>query len=58
MRAMLVALALVASLSLVFCNRTSKFTIEELMSTTFPTLLSSDIDLDPCKAGNIFVGFM
>ena len=33
-------------------NRTrNHFTIEQLLSTTFPKKTSDDLDLDPCKAG-------
>ncbi|XP_066256660.1 protein tolkin [Euwallacea similis] len=39
-------------------NRTSgnfsqgKFSVDELLHGVFPTKISSDLDLDPCKAGN------
>jgi hypothetical protein len=29
------------------------YSIEELMSQTFPTTISNDIDMDPCKAGKL-----
>lgn len=29
----------------------NKFTVEDLVNSHFPTKLSSDIDLDPCKSG-------
>lgn len=29
------------------------YTIDELLNTTFPTRISDDIDLDPCKTGKI-----
>lgn len=32
-------------------GKSSKYSIEELLSTVFPTKTSSDLDLDPCKAG-------
>jgi hypothetical protein len=28
-----------------------RFTIEELLHTRFPSRISDDIDLDPCKGG-------
>lgn len=28
-----------------------KFTIDELLTSTFPKKISGDLDLDPCKAG-------
>lgn len=31
--------------------KTSKYSVEELLNTVFPTKVSSDFDLDPCKAG-------
>ncbi|XP_017774281.1 PREDICTED: tolloid-like protein 1 [Nicrophorus vespilloides] len=36
-------------------QNTAKYTIEDLVSITFPKKTSNDIDLDPCKAGN-FLG--
>jgi hypothetical protein len=30
-----------------------KYSIEDLMSQTFPTTISNDIDMDPCKAGEL-----
>lgn len=38
----------------------SKYTIEDLLTTKFPTHISNDIDLDICKSGNfsdIFCSF-
>jgi len=32
-------------------QRAKKFTIEELLHTKFPSRISDDIDLDPCKGG-------
>lgn len=29
------------------------YTIDELLNTTFPTRISDDIDLDPCKTGKL-----
>lgn len=29
----------------------STFSVEQLLNSVFPTKVSSDIDLDPCKAG-------
>lgn len=29
------------------------YTIDELLNTTFPTRISDDIDLDPCKSGKL-----
>lgn len=37
--------------SAVSFNYKSKFTVEELMSTTFPHSISDDVNLDPCKSG-------
>lgn len=31
--------------------RPARFTIEELVNTRFPSRISDDIDLDPCKGG-------
>jgi hypothetical protein len=31
--------------------RAMRFTIEELLHTRFPSRVSDDIDLDPCKGG-------
>ncbi|ENN72173.1 hypothetical protein YQE_11228, partial [Dendroctonus ponderosae] len=30
----------------------SKYSVDQLLNSVFPTKVSSDIDLDPCKAGN------
>lgn len=35
-------------------NITAKFTIEELVDNTFPHDTSSDVDIDPCKAGKFW----
>ena len=35
-----------------------KFTSDQLIYTDFPTKISTDIDLDPCKAGKIFFLFL
>jgi hypothetical protein len=32
-------------------QRAVRFTIEELLHTKFPSRISDDIDLDPCKGG-------
>jgi hypothetical protein len=32
-------------------KRAARFTIEELLHTKFPSRISDDIDLDPCKGG-------
>jgi hypothetical protein len=32
-------------------ERASKFTIDELVNSRFPSRISDDIDLDPCKGG-------
>lgn len=32
-------------------NGNSRFTIEDLLTSTFPKKISGDLDLDPCKAG-------
>lgn len=32
----------------------TKYTSEELLTKRFPRKISNDVDLDPCKAGNIF----
>jgi len=32
-------------------HRAMRFTIEELLHTKFPSRISDDIDLDPCKGG-------
>lgn len=34
-----------------------KFSIEELVNNRFPYKLSSDIDLDPCKSGELIIIF-
>ena len=34
-----------------------KFTSDQLIYTDFPTKISTDIDLDPCKAGKILSYF-
>ncbi|XP_039438500.1 tolloid-like protein 1 [Culex pipiens pallens] len=35
-------------------HQRSRYSVEELLHTTFPTAISGDIDMDPCKSG----GFM
>lgn len=32
-------------------NATAGFTMDDLTSNVFPHLTSSDVDIDPCKAG-------
>lgn len=32
----------------------SKYTIEDLLTNTFPTRISNDVDLDICKSGKLF----
>lgn len=34
-------------------KRTMRFTADELLSTRFPSRISDDIDIDPCKGGKL-----
>lgn len=34
-------------------SQSFKYTIEELLTSTFPKKTSNDLDLDPCKAGKL-----
>lgn len=38
-------------------KRSFKFTAEELLNTKFSNKISNDVDVDPCKAGNLIGEF-